>query len=215
MVPVWQRPRTSLCRVSAPEKDAGRLERPVDPVEGPVETFRRKDSELIGAAGHQRVGKLEGPAERGIPAGAGEGYRRTPLRRQRIGEFLGGCRRPLSRCLPPRPTAGRGTGGLATLISVGAWLYALSAWWQNRRLAADLGLAKGTVVKAYEMLESEAVIATRGRKGSFVLGPAANSTADRVAGLAPPIDALVVTAKQLGADLDEVRAALDRAWDRF
>ena len=84
-----------------------------------------------------------------------------------------------------------------------------------RQLAADLGLAKGTVAKAYEMLESESVIATRGRKGSFVLGAPQHSEADRIAGLASPIDALVVTAKQLGADIDEVRAALDRAWDRF
>ena len=84
-----------------------------------------------------------------------------------------------------------------------------------RQLAADLGLAKGTVAKAYEMLESESVIATRGRKGSFVLGAAEHSEADRIAGLAPPTDALVVTAKQLGADIDEVYAALAQACDRF
>lgn len=84
-----------------------------------------------------------------------------------------------------------------------------------RQLAADLGLAKGTVSKAYEMLESEAVIATRGRKGSFVLGPQVTTAVDRMSGLAHPIDTLVVTAKQLGADIDEVRAALDKAWERF
>lgn len=84
-----------------------------------------------------------------------------------------------------------------------------------RQLAADLGLAKGTVSKAYEMLESDAVIATRGRKGSFVLGPQANTVVDRISGLAQPIDVLVVTAKQLGADIGEVRAALDQAWEQF
>ncbi len=84
-----------------------------------------------------------------------------------------------------------------------------------RQLAADLGLAKGTVSKAYEMLESDAVIATRGRKGSFVLGPQANTVVDRISGLAQPIDVLVVTAKQLGADIGEVRAALDQAWEHF
>ncbi len=84
-----------------------------------------------------------------------------------------------------------------------------------RQLAADLGLAKGTVSKAYEMLESDAVIATRGRKGSFVLGPQENTAVDRISGLAQPIDALVVTAKQLGADIDEVRAAFDKAWKQF
>ncbi len=84
-----------------------------------------------------------------------------------------------------------------------------------RQLAADLGLAKGTVSKAYEMLESDSVIATRGRKGSFVLGPQANTVVDRISGLAQPIDVLVVTAKQLGADIGEVRAALDQAWEQF
>lgn len=84
-----------------------------------------------------------------------------------------------------------------------------------RQLAADLGLAKGTIAKAYELLESDAVIATRGRKGSFVLEAKERSTADRASGLSHPIDTLVVTAKQLGATIDEVHGALDAAWERF
>ena len=84
-----------------------------------------------------------------------------------------------------------------------------------RQLAADLGLAKGTVAKAYELLESDAVIDTRGRKGSFVLPSTRRASHDRTAGLAPPIDTLVVVARQLGSTLDEVQAELARAWDRF
>lgn len=84
-----------------------------------------------------------------------------------------------------------------------------------RQLAVDLGLAKGTVAKAYELLEAESVIATRGRKGSFVLEPPTQTAAQRIDGLASPIDTLVVTARQLGASIDEVRAAVDAAWTRF
>lgn len=37
-----------------------------------------------------------------------------------------------------------------------------------RQLAADLGLAANTVARAYRELEQEGVIATRGRRGTFV-----------------------------------------------
>ncbi len=84
-----------------------------------------------------------------------------------------------------------------------------------RQLAADLGLAKGTIAKAYELLESESVIATRGRKGSFVLASPEQTAAERIEGLAQPIGALVVTAKQLGSSIEEVRASLDAAWKQF
>jgi DNA-binding transcriptional regulator YhcF (GntR family) len=33
---------------------------------------------------------------------------------------------------------------------------------------ADLGLAKGTVAKAYELLELSAVVESKGHKGTFV-----------------------------------------------
>ncbi len=84
-----------------------------------------------------------------------------------------------------------------------------------RQLAADLGLAKGTVAKAYELLESDSVIATRGRKGSFVLEPTRSPPVERVAGLADAAEALVVAAKQLGSTLDEVNLEIHRAWERF
>ncbi|MCP3853358.1 MAG: GntR family transcriptional regulator [Actinomycetia bacterium] len=84
-----------------------------------------------------------------------------------------------------------------------------------RQLAVDLGLAKGTVARAYELLESDGVIETLGRKGSFVVETPPVSAADRATELAQAAESLVVTARQLGADLDEVRRALDSAWQRF
>lgn len=40
-----------------------------------------------------------------------------------------------------------------------------------RLLAADLGAAPGTVARAYSHLEMKGVLATRGRRGTFVVGP--------------------------------------------
>ena len=84
-----------------------------------------------------------------------------------------------------------------------------------RQLAHDLGLAKGTVAKAYELLESESIIETLGRKGSFVRRIPQISVPDQRAGLIAAADALVVTAHQLGVDQEEVLAAVRAAWSRF
>lgn len=84
-----------------------------------------------------------------------------------------------------------------------------------RQLASDLGLAKGTVARAYELLEADAVIETQGRRGSFVLEPTPAPAADRVDGLAAAADSLVIAARQLGADLSEVTRAVDEAWTRW
>jgi DNA-binding transcriptional regulator YhcF (GntR family) len=40
-----------------------------------------------------------------------------------------------------------------------------------RQLARDLSLAPGTVARAYQLLEADGVIETRGRRGSFVATP--------------------------------------------
>ncbi|KXZ61533.1 MAG: GntR family transcriptional regulator [Microbacterium sp. 69-7] len=52
-----------------------------------------------------------------------------------------------------------------------------------RRLAEDLGLAPGTVARAYRELESAGIIETRGRNGTFVApqGDAALREAQRAA----------------------------------
>jgi DNA-binding transcriptional regulator YhcF (GntR family) len=84
-----------------------------------------------------------------------------------------------------------------------------------RQLATDLGLAKGTVARAYELLESDSVIETLGRKGSFVSDAIISTPIDRTKSLQAAADALVITALQVGADAAETRTALDAAWRRF
>lgn len=75
-----------------------------------------------------------------------------------------------------------------------------------RTLAAELGLAVNTVAKAYKELEAGAVVATRGRAGTVVLGPSAQQTARTAAA------EYVARARTLGLDdaevLDLVRRAL-------
>jgi DNA-binding transcriptional regulator YhcF (GntR family) len=84
-----------------------------------------------------------------------------------------------------------------------------------RQLAHDLGLAKGTVAKAYELLEGEAIIETLGRKGSFVRPSTPTPALERRTGLAEAADSLVVIARQLDAGEDAVIDAVRAAWKRF
>lgn len=84
-----------------------------------------------------------------------------------------------------------------------------------RQLAVDLSIAKGTVARAYDLLETDSVIETKGRNGSYVVETPPTPPADRAALLAQATDALVVTAKQSGADFDETQEALVQSWLRF
>ena len=86
-----------------------------------------------------------------------------------------------------------------------------------RQLANDLQLAKGTVAKAYSILEESDVIETRGHRGSFILAPPAEARADRDARdeLGEAADAYVVAARQLGIGLASATEELARRWDRF
>jgi DNA-binding transcriptional regulator YhcF (GntR family) len=70
-----------------------------------------------------------------------------------------------------------------------------------RQLAKDLGLAGGTVARAYRELEAAGVIVTRGRHGSFVAEPDGDPRR-RVAdeALAEAAHAFAVQARQLGAE---------------
>lgn len=82
-----------------------------------------------------------------------------------------------------------------------------------RGLAQSLGLAANTVAKAYRALESDGVIETRGRNGTFVA--AAGSAAERE--LASAAQAYVERARRLGSDekaaLAAVRDALRAAYE--
>ena len=81
-----------------------------------------------------------------------------------------------------------------------------------RGLAEELGLAANTVAKAYRALESDGVIETRGRNGTFVA--AAGSAAEREAAVAA--QAFAERVRRLGlaesAALDAARDALRAAY---
>lgn len=81
-----------------------------------------------------------------------------------------------------------------------------------RQLAADLGLAKGTIERAYELLESAGVIESKGRKGTFVRARARASPVEQMRGLDDAARSLVVVARQLGADERATVEALGRVW---
>jgi DNA-binding transcriptional regulator YhcF (GntR family) len=82
-----------------------------------------------------------------------------------------------------------------------------------RQLAADLGLAPGTIARAYRELESAGLIVSRGRHGTFVADrrttPPAPERRRRIAAAAA---SFALEARRLGIDsgaaLDAARAAL-------
>ncbi|MCP3822557.1 GntR family transcriptional regulator [Streptomyces sp. A3M-1-3] len=76
-----------------------------------------------------------------------------------------------------------------------------------RGLAEELGLAANTVAKAYRALESDGVIETRGRNGTFVA--AAGDAAEREAAAAA--QAYAERAVRLGLGRDAARAAVEEA----
>jgi DNA-binding transcriptional regulator YhcF (GntR family) len=84
-----------------------------------------------------------------------------------------------------------------------------------RQLAADLGLAKGTIERAYELLEGDAVIERHGRSGTYVADVAPSTKHEQTVGLELAAEALVIVARQLGADEDAAVRALRAVWQRL
>ena len=85
-----------------------------------------------------------------------------------------------------------------------------------RQLADDLGLAGGTVARAYRELEDAGLIATRGRHGSFVAGiTTARPSKESASFLAQAAHAFAVRASQLGYNAKEALAATERAFDEL
>ena len=82
-----------------------------------------------------------------------------------------------------------------------------------RHLAHDLGLARGTVNKAYDALAHDGVVRTHGRGGTVVLDAPVRRTTS--ADLDDAADALAVVARQLGLGKNEAHAAIDAAWARL
>jgi GntR family transcriptional regulator len=80
-----------------------------------------------------------------------------------------------------------------------------------RQLAADLGVAAGTVMRAYAALEGEGLVVTRRGGGTAVSdAPPALSDEERVRRLAALATSLVVHARGLGATDEEFRRAVER-----
>ena len=80
-----------------------------------------------------------------------------------------------------------------------------------RQLAADLGLAPGTVARAYRELEAAELIRTRRGAGSRVAGPPSDAThpdPDQLATLARDFTS---AARALGADDEAILTALRKA----
>lgn len=76
-----------------------------------------------------------------------------------------------------------------------------------RQLAADLGLAVGTVARAYRELESAGVVETRGRFGTYV---ARVDPAD--AAMATAAHTFVSAAKALGIDKSDALRYVESAF---
>jgi DNA-binding transcriptional regulator YhcF (GntR family) len=83
-----------------------------------------------------------------------------------------------------------------------------------RQLASDLGLAKGTVSKAYEALFRDGAIESRGRNGTVVaLRPRTFDAEQRHALLVEATEQLAVTVRQLGASPAEAIRSFQDAWE--
>ncbi len=82
-----------------------------------------------------------------------------------------------------------------------------------RRLAADLGLARGTVNKVYEALARDGLVEAAGRHGTIVIeAPTVSVGGDDLAAAA---DVLAVVSRQLGLDDAAAHDALDEALGRI
>ena len=78
-----------------------------------------------------------------------------------------------------------------------------------RALAADLGLAVNTVARAYRELENDGVIATEGRRGTFVRSRAVGS---QVAPVRDAAGSYATTARRAGLTLPEATRLVEQAW---
>lgn len=77
-----------------------------------------------------------------------------------------------------------------------------------RQLAGDLGLAPGTVARAYSELESEGVVTSRGRRGTYVSGATARAGRSAQQQLAAAADQFVAAVRKLGLSDEAAEAAV-------
>lgn len=82
----------------------------------------------------------------------------------------------------------------------------------RRVLSAQLGVNPNTVQKAYRLLEDEGIISSHaGAKSAVTLTPEQRA-AIRGELLAQTAEQVARTLRQMGVDLEEARALLERAW---
>ncbi|MBC7595598.1 MAG: GntR family transcriptional regulator [Kineosporiaceae bacterium] len=78
-----------------------------------------------------------------------------------------------------------------------------------RRLAADLGLANNTVARAYRELETDGVIETHGRKGTFIASTKLGKSDVNAAA-----QTYAQAARRQGLSLDEANRLVEKNWPR-
>jgi GntR family transcriptional regulator len=103
-------------------------------------------------------------------------------------------------------------GQIATMVATGV-LPPETRLPPIRQLAADLGLAGGTVARAYRELEQQGVIGSRGRHGTYVLdGRRAPSKREQKSRLEEAAHAFAVVAVQLDVNAGQGLDAIKRAF---
>ena len=104
---------------------------------------------------------------------------------------------------------------LATMARSGA-LPARAPLPTIRQLAADLGIAKGTVSKAYDALVREGVIVSDGRRGTSIApqGPPL-AARERERKLAEAAEQYAIATVQLGAPIAEAQRELAASYERL
>src|SRR5262249_14230160 len=80
-----------------------------------------------------------------------------------------------------------------------------------RQLADDLGIAPGTVARAYNELESAGILVTDRARGTFVADPRQPGAKNRPIALRDLLRPAVVAAFHLGSSAEELRSALEQA----
>lgn len=82
-----------------------------------------------------------------------------------------------------------------------------------RAAAEELGLAANTVARAYRELESDGVLVTEGRRGTFVRSRVVDGTTARSDGARAAASDYARTARRAGLTRPEAVRLLEQAWD--
>lgn len=77
-----------------------------------------------------------------------------------------------------------------------------------RALAGELRLAVNTVARVYRELETDGVVVTEGRRGTFVAGSAVSGTAE----VRDAADRYAAALRRAGVSLAEAHKLLDESW---